>query len=367
VMNLRVGFIGAGRVNFGWSGDPWDHARRLEILSETIPLEVVGIFDLNSELSKKVLQDRLEPSRNPSSRKIWLNTKLFTSLEQMIKEAQPQVVWIGIPPAAHGSIEFQCAGAGIHMFIEKPISCISPDLVDSIQQKLSQSKSIVSVGYMLRYSKVVDYVMNFLKENNLKPVSILARYNTAYPSIGSKMWWDIRSSGGPIIEQATHFYDLMRYFGGEINHSTISSNYVLPTENAGTLSKVPPGVEDNVPDQYRIMRAIHTTWKFTDGAIGVLSHGALTHGQKYFTQFEIWCDGYRILIHDPYTSDCYVEINGKRVNFADDDMYLSEDRIFLQAILTGDKSSIRSPYSDAIKTYKATWKVTELAYHKSKL
>jgi len=321
----------------------------------------VGIFDLNADLAKKVLNDRLAGP----GRKIWEKTKIYTSLNQLIKEAQPEVVWIGVPPAAHGPIEEACVEAGIHMFIEKPISCVAPNLVESIQKKLANTKTVVSVGYMLRYSKVADYVKNFLKENKLQPVSIMARYNTAYPSIESKMWWDTRSCGGPIIEQATHFCDLMRFFGGEVDDSTISSTSVTVNDSVGKLSKVPTGAEDNVPDQYRINRAVHSTWKFRTGAIGVLSHGALMHGQKYHTQFEIWCDGYRILIHDPYSSDCYVEINGNKIAFPDDDMYLTENAIFLKAILTGDTSSIRSPYSDAVKTYQLTWKITES--NKSKL
>jgi len=362
---LRVGFIGAGRVNFGWSGDPWDHASRLEVISETTPIEVVGIFDLSTDLCTRVLNERRTQSRDPAKKKIWLNTKIYSSLDELISQARPQAVWIGVPPAAHGSIEAKCVDAGIHMLVEKPIHCGAPEVVEGIRDKLkSNNKVIVSVGYMLRYCKAVDYMKNFLTENKLQPTMILARYNTAYSSIGSKMWWDIRSSGGPIIEQATHFCDLMRYFGGEIDMNSISAISIMATEPLGKLNQIPKGVEDGVPDQYRITRGVHATFKYQTGAIGVLSHGALMQGTKYHTQFEIWCDGYRILLSDPYSHNCSLEINDKCIKFPDDDMYLTEDQIFIKAILSRDPKDIRSSYSDAVNTYLLTWNITQHAFKK---
>uniref|UniRef100_A0A6B2LFC6 Gfo/Idh/MocA-like oxidoreductase N-terminal domain-containing protein n=1 Tax=Arcella intermedia TaxID=1963864 RepID=A0A6B2LFC6_9EUKA len=240
---MRVAFVGAGRVNFGWSGDPWDHATRLENINPLIPLQVVGIFDKNTELAHQVLKQRLEgTNRSETQRSIWKDAKIFSSLEAMIKEAKPEAVWIGVPPAAHGEIEKLCVSAGIHMFIEKPISCGTPETVEQIHKMLhSNPKVVVSVGYMLRYSKAVDYIKDFLSSRHLMPTSIMARYNTAYPSIGSKMWWDQRTSGGPIIEQATHFCDLLRYFGGEYDPKTVQAISVMSNEPVGLLSNVPEG------------------------------------------------------------------------------------------------------------------------------
>lgn len=42
-------------------------------------------------------------------------------------------------------------------------------------------------------------------------------------------------------------------------------------------------------------------------------------------------------------------------HFPDADPYFKEDRCFLEAVRTGDKSLVRSSYSDAAKTYKLSW------------
>ena len=42
-------------------------------------------------------------------------------------------------------------------------------------------------------------------------------------------------------------------------------------------------------------------------------------------------------------------------HFPNADPYLEEDTAFLEAVRTGNKSLIRSSYSDAAKTYKLSW------------
>lgn len=41
--------------------------------------------------------------------------------------------------------------------------------------------------------------------------------------------------------------------------------------------------------------------------------------------------------------------------YPDADPYLNEDEVFLEAVRTGNKSLIRSTYSDAAKTYLLSW------------
>jgi predicted dehydrogenase len=46
----------------------------------------------------------------------------------------------------------------------------------NIAEKLKKSGNIVSVGYMLRYLKVVQKMKSILEENNLKVMATNARY-----------------------------------------------------------------------------------------------------------------------------------------------------------------------------------------------
>jgi len=356
---LRIAFIGAGGVNFGGldPGAPWDHASRLEELSKTIPLEVVGICDPNLLRLEFVLNDR-QSKHLP----MWANTQTFTDVQTMLDASKPTAVFIGLPPNAHGLVEEMCAEREIDMFVEKPISCKEPAFVEDLRECFASHPGlIVSVGYMLRYHKAVDFIKNFFAEKNVKPGSICARYNSAYTSMPKPSFWDARISGGPVVEQGTHFCDLARYFGGTINLDTVSSVTLQPTSTVGTLSEVPPGCDVGVPDEHRIARATSSHFEFENGAIGILQHALLMKGERYFTELEMWCDGCVVRLVDPYTNDCYVEINDSfntpKVFKFPDDPYLTEDEVFLKAIQSRDSSHIRSSYSDAVETYKLSYQI----------
>lgn len=102
-------------------------------------------------------------------------------------------------------------------------------------------------------------------------------------------------------------------------------------------------------------------------------------GEKYYTEFEIWCDGLSIRLKDPYryflflifipsllflisTSDnCVVEIYSETsdpiIKYFPDDPYLSEDRAFLTAVRKKSSKCILSPYEDAVKTYILSYQI----------
>jgi len=288
---------------------------------------------------------------------IWNDTRIFTDFKEMLPLVD--AVFIGVPPNVHGEIELKCAQHGVHMFIEKPLHCENPKKVYEILKEVRKNKVIVSVGYMLRYSKAVQFIRSFIEDYNIKIVSINARYNSAYTAIPKPFWWDTRRSGGPIVEQGTHFCDLCRYFGGEIDLDTVQSVSVSALDDAGVLSEVPEGCDVDIPNEYRIPRATQAVWRYSSGAIGILHHAILMKGTSYHTEFEIWADGYRILLSDPYSSNCTVRINDELYKFENDDPYLTEDVVFLNAVLTGNDMMIRSLYEDSAKTYELSYIIRE--------
>jgi len=129
----------------------------------------------------------------------------------------------------------------------------------------------------------------------------------------------------------------------------------------GKLSEVPPGCDVGVPEEHRIARATSSLFKFENGAVGMLQHAITMKGERYFTEVELWCDGYVVRLVDPYSTDCRVEINDSsnkhQVYKFPDDPYLTEDRVFLEALQSRDSSKIKSSYSDAVNTYKLSYQI----------
>lgn len=361
---LRVAFIGAGGVNFGGHGNAWDHASRLESFVDSIIF--VGIADVFTQQAEKVLNIR----RAGKHASLWKDTKTFADYREMLKEVKPDCAFIGLPPNCHGSdvkcVELDCIAAKCHAFIEKPISCTPPEVLSKFASTITaaeKSEVIVSVAYMFRYSAMMRKVKELIQ--SFGEVKLFqAKYYCAYSNINKLAWWDADQSGGPVVEQGTHFVDLARYFCGDADLSTLQALSLKATEPIAALSKIPVD-ESSIPVERRIPRVTTATWRFNNGAIGTLTHTALLHGWNYETQIEILGDGYYISVRDPYEK-CLITYRAPGTEEEQtlqlrDDPYKTEIEAFINAIKTGDRTLIQSNFEDAFKTYQLTWAIRRKA------
>lgn len=95
------------------------------------------------------------------------------------------------------------------------------------------------------------------------------------------------------MEQGTHFCDLSRYFGGDVDVSTVSAHSLEWYENAGHLSKIVID-ETAIPPENRIPRVTAATWKYESGAVGSLTHLVALQGHDYSCELEVYADGYQL-------------------------------------------------------------------------
>jgi len=363
---LRIAFIGAGAVNFGGGEGPWDHASRLEKIKG---LRVVGVAD--PDIARATA--RLKQRRGS----MYSDAKAYARYEAMIEEQRPEAVWIGVPPNAHGTteagkdMELRCAARGIHLFIEKPLSAARPEAVRGVAAALEKSKVITSVGYMFRYSRAIERMKKLLARTPGGGRVFAGQYNCAYSEIRKAEWWDVRPTGGPIVEQATHFVDLARCLLGDVDLASVRAVSIAGDSQAGELCDIPrtPGGERfdaRVPSQFRHPRATAAVWKFKSGAVGSLTHATLLHREKYDTRLEVWGDGLRVALVDPYGRPQLLvrrphSEQTEEIAIESDDPYLSEDQAFVAAIRAGNTLPIRCTYADALKTYELTWAITDAA------
>ena len=363
---LRIGFVGAGAVNFGGGEGPWDHASRLEKIEG---IQVIGVADPDTERARTKLAER--------SHEMYRQATVFGDYREMLEKTRPDAVWIGVPPNAHGvrdagvDIEIQCTTAGVNMFIEKPLSAFRPQRVEPVVEAIMRSDLLTSVGYMFRYSQAVAEMRRILAETSCTPRAFTGRYNCAYSGIRKAEWWDVRMVGGPIVEQATHFADLARFLVGDVELDSVKAVAIQGTEPLGHLEDVPLNDDGRrfdalTPPEHRPSCTTAAVWKYTSGAVGSLLHGTLLHGGKYESELEVWADGLRLVLVDPY-GDCRLLVRRphseetETIHFGDDDPYLSEDVAFVKALRTGNRSTIRSSYEDAFETYKLTWAIADAA------
>ncbi|MFR5072337.1 MAG: Gfo/Idh/MocA family protein [Bianqueaceae bacterium] len=77
----------------------------------------------------------------------------FTDYKEMYDAVQPDMVFICIPPYAHGDIEFETIRRRIPFFVEKPVA-LSLDLAHEIRQRIQEAGLITASGFQCRYSNV---------------------------------------------------------------------------------------------------------------------------------------------------------------------------------------------------------------------
>ncbi|GAA5911643.1 Gfo/Idh/MocA family oxidoreductase [Sporobolomyces salmoneus] len=373
-------FIGAGNINFGSDEGPWDHSFRLE--HKLGPrLKVVALIDPSEKTAKNVLDRK----RNSFVVSAYKDTRICPSLEDFVStmkdHERPHAFIIGSPAAFRGStqqgrdVELQILKLfpknTPSMFIEKPISTDSADQPLQVTKALVDSGTVVSVGYFLRYLRVVQKMRSIIEDNDLEVMATVARYVSSYAKIAKPAWWTLSKDLGPVIEQGTHFCDLSRYFGGDVDLDSVQASALEWDEPAGELSAMP--VDENaIPEHDRIPRVTSATWKYETGAVGSFTHALTLQGTKYSCELEVYADGYQLKLIDPYNSpELRVrtpEGDDEQVyTFGNDDPYASELNAFIDetesalgtgsAVADDDSYDILSSYEDACKTYALTWAI----------
>lgn len=109
------------------------------------------------------------------------------------------------------------------LFIEKPITTAPVQNAVNLAHFLEDNRVIASVGYMLRYLKVIQHMKNIIEETGKPVMMTVARYVCSYAKIKSEVWWNKSKSCGPVVEQGTHLVDLCRYFGGAVLLDTVQA------------------------------------------------------------------------------------------------------------------------------------------------
>ncbi|KAL7424040.1 hypothetical protein Q5752_001625 [Cryptotrichosporon argae] len=368
--DFNVVMIGAGNIMFGSDEGPWNHSFRLE--HKLGPrLKVTALIDPNESRARAVLDAKCASFVESA----YKDTKIFKTIEDYSadlkkqKAADPHAIVIGCPPAYRGGttkgtdLEVQLLHhfPKVAYFVEKPVGTGTVEAAKQVTDLLVKNGNVVSVGYMLRYLRCVQKMKQIIHENNLTVMATNARYSCAYEAIAKPAWWNKAIDMGPVIEQGTHFCDLSRYFGGDVDVKSVVAHSIEWYEEPGKLSKIPID-ESKIPEDQRIPRLTGAVWKYANGAVGSFTHAVALQGTAYACELEVWADGYLMRLVDPYNAPTlYVRRPGddheERHVYTDDDPFFSEISNFVDAIEGGPDPHILSSFEDATKTYELTWAI----------
>ncbi|HLK60460.1 MAG TPA: Gfo/Idh/MocA family oxidoreductase, partial [Chthonomonadaceae bacterium] len=217
-------------------------------------------------------------------------------------------------------------------------------------------------GFMNRYRRSINRVRALLKDD---PAILLdgawvggpplMRDGDYFAKNPIGQWWPIKEkSGGQFVEQVIHTVDLARYLGGEVTE-------VYAYAANGFNKKLP-----NLVPNYTNDDAMVVAMKFEGGGIAnIMAACSVQQGggvflnvwaQSHTARFVDW--GHHVQIArngEPGTED----IRGDVEITNPDTIFTVEDRAFIDAVNTGDRSGIKSTHADGVRTTLVTLAANE--------
>ena len=147
--------------------------------------------------------------------------KAYADYNQMLANEELDAVYISIPPFAHGAPERAVIDAGLAMFVEKPVHMDADDAKE-IAAEIEEKGIITATGYQERYLDIIDKAQELLASRR---VGFFMGYWMGGMPGG---WWREKAkSGGQLMEQTTHEFDMARYLFGEVKTVYAVARYDL--------------------------------------------------------------------------------------------------------------------------------------------
>jgi predicted dehydrogenase len=189
---LRVGILGCG-------GFAHVHAKIVTSLPEEAQL--VAFSDRN-DYKVQAFREQYAPEAGT-----------FTDHYQMFEQANLDLLISCLPPAGHTDEVQLAAQGGVHILIEKPIA-LDSDQAWAMVEATESAGVKTQVGFMFRFGEAVERFKTLQAEGKTGPVALMmGRY---FCNALHAPWWRMKDkSGGQVVEQAIHLFDLVRYMAGD--------------------------------------------------------------------------------------------------------------------------------------------------------
>ena len=309
---VRIGAIGVGGMASG-------HMKHLAGFDD---VEFAAMCDISEERANNASQ---EYGGTP-----------YTDYKEMYEKEELDAVYICTPPFVHGEQELIACEKRIPFFIEKPVGTCR-DVAQEIHEAVQSSGIITSVGYHWRYQGHTSKAKAALEGASV--VGALGYWMGGMPGVP---WWRVRAeSGGQHVEQTTHIFDLCRYLVG----SDVVAVHGFAAQ--GSMTDVP---------NYDVDDMSVVNLHFSSGAVANITSACMLEGWGR-VKLEVFCRG---LVVEVNSGDTAVNRAGETESLDNDvNGSVREDRIFIDAVKSGDSSEILAPYSEGLKTLEVTLAASE--------
>jgi predicted dehydrogenase len=140
----------------------------------------------------------------------------FADSRQMLDQVKPEAVIIATPNNMHAEQGLMCCERSIHFLVEKPVTATLEE-AEMLVRAVAESGVKNLVGHHRRYLASVREARRLIGEGAfgaLVAASVL--WATRKPDDYFQVAWRTRAGGGPLLINAIHEIDMLRYLCGEL-------------------------------------------------------------------------------------------------------------------------------------------------------
>jgi predicted dehydrogenase len=285
-----------------------------------------------------------------------------TNVDAVIESGDVDAFYIVIPPNVHKGEVVRAAGAGIHLFVEKPVSLFLDEAIE-MDNAIREAGILSTVGFQQRFDAAHEVVHDFLEGKR----AVMATYTRHAPieshnakhtptetakGPANRVWTANRAwSGTTMVEGGIHPLDLWRYWLGDVE-------WVQAVYTHRPAEEIFDGADN--PYTYTAI------FGFKSGAVGTMILSRLR--RAYFDETDhkvLWSEGVLEITRDGvsvcrYEGD-YPPAQAPKVAQVRRPLDLAHtvnstygiSRAFVQAIAEGRPELIRSPFAEAMNSHAA--------------
>ncbi|NLV91873.1 MAG: Gfo/Idh/MocA family oxidoreductase [Firmicutes bacterium] len=307
-MKIKVGFVGCGGIA------RW-HVSHLEKMDD---VAIVAACD--------VIPERAEALAKP------FGARTYTCHNDMYENEDLDAVFICIPPDQHTDTETAAVARGFHIFVQKPMA-LCMEKAHEVADAIEKAGVVSAVGFQDRYLDISDSLIEFLKD---KKVGLFT--GAWVGGVPGVPWWPIKAqSGGQVVEQTIHLYDMARMYFGEVE-----------TVYCASGKGIVQGVENYDVEDYSSV-----TMTFANGIVGTITTGDYLTEAAPRNGLEIYTPEVRIEYELRSAVRYYSRTRSWEERRVRDQGY-DCDRAFIDAVKAKDPTAVRSPYKDALRSLAVT-------------
>ena len=267
--------------------------------------------------------------------------------DYMVALADPEVdaVFVLTPNFAHYTVTMDALKAGKHVFCEKPIT-VNYKLSLEMAKEAEKQGKMLNIGVCNRYHKSVEKLEEMCREGkfgNLYHVYCSFRSFRSIPGLGGPFTDKKQSGGGVLIDWGVHFFDLILYILGNAKVKNLTCDaYSEMAKDMKAYKYRSMWAEDTADTEHGVndVDDFITGYVRTDKA-SISFNGAWAQNiekEEMFIDFLGDKGGARLPYGGFFSFTDGSTLETETPEYDIPNMYLLEDKAFIESILTGVKN-----------------------------